>query len=156
MSYSIANLIRQLHSDLNYSLNNFETFSLNQIQLLKCMQCLIKATPYQKLKPGLVYKLISNLHLQLTIKSKKNNENSSIVINEILNCLLLILTNHHQLAEVHLALISNSNKNNQIETSKATATKDELDNLSEKLEQISTVFKAPVITQSRVTYFYTN
>jgi hypothetical protein len=158
MSYSIANLIRQLHSDLNYSLNNFETFSLNQIQLLKCMQCLIKATPYQKLKPGLVYKLISNLHLQLTLKSKKNNENSSIVINEILNCLLLILTNHHQLAEVHLALISNSNKNQQDAASKASTntTKDELDNLSEKLEQISTVFKAPVITQSRVTYFYTN
>jgi len=154
ISYSIANLIRQLHTDLNFSLNSIETFSLNQIQILKCIQCLTKATPYQKLKPGLVYKLIMSLHLQLSLKTKLKNESSVNLIVEILNCLLLILTNHHQLGEVHLALISNSNKKQP--SKEQPQQSDDLDSLSQKLEQITSVFKAPVITQSRVTYFYTN
>ncbi len=154
ISYSIANLIRQLHTDLNFSLNSIETFSLNQIQILKCIQCLTKATPYQKLKPGLVYKLIMSLHLQLSLKTKLKNESYVNLIVEILNCLLLILTNHHQLGEVHLALISNSNKKQP--SKEQPQQSDDLDSLSQKLEQITSVFKAPVITQSRVTYFYTN
>ena len=138
ISHTIANLIRQLHSDLSYSLN-IEKFSLNQLQLLKCVQCLIKATPYHKLKPGLVYKLITNLNLQLNLKLKQKLDSSLV---EILNCLLLVLTNHYQLAEVHLALISNLNKDANI------------DQLSEQLEQCGN--KCPSLTQSRVTYFYTN
>ena len=158
ISLSIAYLIRQLHKDLLFSLCTAESFAMNQIQLLKCLQCLIKATPYQKLKPGLIYKLLINLHLLLKQKTPPNlnvhlklNLNSSNLINEILNTILLIITNHHQLVEVHLALLTHGSKEIQQENQTNTS-----ENLSSKLENLSNVYKVPNIAQSRVTYFYTN
>lgn len=112
ISLNIAMLIRELHKDLLISLCSLETFSLNQIQLLKCFQCLIKATPYQKLKPGLIYKLVINLNFFLNQKTPNTiaslnsiNQNSSNLISEVLKTILLILTNYHELAEVSILLI---------------------------------------------------
>ena len=139
ISQTIAILIRQLHKDLLTSLCHRETFTLNQAQLLKCLQSLIKATPYHKLKPGLIYKLIRSLHCQLLMKKAHQASNNNVVL-EILNSMFIILTNHQQLGEVHLALVSSSVQNTD---------------LSAKLEQMSMVPKAAQFSQSRVTYFYT-
>ena len=109
ISLSIARLIRELHRELLVSLCNLETFSLNQIQLLKCLQALIRATPYTKLKPGLIYKLVLNLNCFLKQKTPDNrnglvkiNQNNSNLIAEILRTVLLLLTNYHDGAEVNL------------------------------------------------------
>lgn len=112
ISLSIARLIRELHKELLVSLCNVETFSLNQIQLLKCLQALIRATPYQKLKPGLLYKLIINLNCFLKQKTPENrsalnkmNQNSASLISEVMRTLLLLLTNYHDVAEVGILRI---------------------------------------------------
>lgn len=110
ISLSIARLIRELHKELLVSLCNLETFSLNQIQLLKCLQALIRATPYQKLKPGLIYKLILNLNCFLKQKTPDNrsalnkmNQNSASLVSEVMRTVLLLLTNYHDVAEVGIS-----------------------------------------------------
>jgi hypothetical protein len=147
ISYTIAALIRQLHKDLMNSLRYREQFTLNQIQLLKCLKCLIKATPYAKLKPGLVYRLVMSLNLILCQKCSQQkytkDVNNANLISEVLNCLELILTNNSQMIEVHLALLApNLSKTNE-----------DVD-LSSKIEELKLNFKLPNLTQSRVTYFY--
>jgi hypothetical protein len=147
ISYTIATLIRQLHRDLISSLCYREKFTLNQIQLLKCLKCLIKATPYAKLKPGLVYKLIMSLNLILCQKSNakyaKDTNNASL-LSEVLNCLELALVNNSQMIEVHLAILA---------PNLGKAAEDDTD-LSGKIEQLRLHVKLPNLTHSRVTYFY--
>ena len=77
ISYTIAALIRQLHRDLLSSLNR-ESFSFIQVQALKCLNCLIKATPYAKLKPGLVYKLITSLNFFLGVRSSSKQATKQV------------------------------------------------------------------------------
>lgn len=169
ISYTISSIIRQLHKDLFLCLYQRETFQLNQIQLLKCFQCLIRATPYPKLKPGLIYKLILSLNILLSLKTNllnssqkaSNQKEKTNVITEILSCLELILTNHHQMVEVHLALLAPVNKsstnlvnyNSSSSSSVSELNSEDLD-LSSKLEKLTTNFKVPNLTQTRVTYFY--
>lgn len=107
ISQKIGQLIRELHKELLFSFCSLETFSLNQIQLLKCLQMLIRATPYEKLKPGLIYKLIIKLSRFLERESpikangfKKLNGNNANVISEVLKTILQLLTSFYELAEV--------------------------------------------------------
>lgn len=74
---------------------------------------LIKATPYEKLKPGLIYKLIINLSNFLERESlirtngiKRLSGNNANVISEVLKTILQLLTNFHELAEVNLIFIN--------------------------------------------------
>lgn len=158
ISHTIAALIKQLHRDLLNSLCKRETFSLNQIQLLKCLKSLIRATPYQKLKPGLIFKLITSLMSLLNQKSSLNNLNStskafnSALVVEILNCFQQILANHHELAEVHLALVSPISSQHRARLDPSETLNDD-SNLSSKLEQLGNL-KVTSVNQSRVTYFY--
>lgn len=48
ISSTIAALIRQLHNELLRMACHQETFMVNQVQLFKAIQSLIRATPYQK------------------------------------------------------------------------------------------------------------
>ncbi|CAF0791844.1 unnamed protein product [Brachionus calyciflorus] len=163
ISYTITTIIRQLHKELFNCLNR-ESFQLNQIQLLKCLQCLIKSTPYQKLKPGLIYKLILSLNILLDQKSnlitnQSNQRKEKInVCQEILNCLETILLNHHQMAEVHLALGSSLNSTdtflNDLNSKSSTCSSImEIDDLTLKLDKINDI-KIPNLNQSRIKYFY--
>ena len=148
ISYTISSLIRQLHKDLLNSLCKRETFNLNLVQLLKCLNSLIKATPYQKLKPGMVLKLVTTLNF-LLLKHNQTQNRSFNVLTEIFNCFQILLNTHHELAEMHLALVSPLPTNLMTKTA-AIGLNDEDSNLSMKLES----FKIPSISQSRVTYFY--
>jgi hypothetical protein len=156
ISHTIAALIRQLHKDLLNSLCKKETFNLNIIQLLKCLNCLIKATPYQKLRPGLILNLITSLEflmLKHTGQSQSKKGSQNLLLIEIFNCLQVLLTNHHELAEMHLALVSPVHVNSKIRegiNDNDVFNQDDTKNLSTQLEGI----KLPSLAQSRVTYFY--
>lgn len=145
ISVTIATLIRQLHYDLLTSVCRSETFTLNQIQLFKSLQSLIKATPYHKMKSGLIYKLIVSLNsfLDKTVAGQSfwsRSAQKAPVLIECLNCLEILMLNNSQLVELHLAL----NANNA-----------QVDSLNSKLEKLTTANpKMPNLTQSRVTYFY--
>lgn len=162
ISFTISNIIRQLYKDIFMCLGR-EPFQFNQIHLLKCLQQLTKATPYQKLKPGLLYKLILSLNVLLDQKNTLLNQSQSIkdktnVLNEILICLNSILTNYYNMAEVHLALSSplkNVNtfiNHGSIRSSTCSSIMEEED-LSENLEKFANL-KVPSINQTRVKYFY--
>lgn len=147
ISSTITSLIKQLHKDLLITLCCSESFNLNLVSLLKCLQSLIKATPYQKLKPGLIYKLVNSLNMILNRKSTNFKKENLILINEIFNTFILILNTHHELAEVHLAFLSPLSQMNKL------FQQNDDSNLTSKFEQL-TNFKVPPIMQSRVTYFY--
>lgn len=146
ISHTIAYLIRQLHRDLVVSLCQREHFAVNQLHLLKCLRCLIKSTPYTKLRPGLVYKLILNLNILLNQKSKYKDMNNTMLVNELLNCLEMILTNNSQMMETHLALLATA--------SIFASNQEGQPDLSNKLEQLKVNYKLPVLTKMPVTYFY--
>ena len=69
ISAKISQLIKHLHRVLISSLMYRETFNLNLINLIKCLQSLVRATPYEKLRPGLIYKLLTSLNTLLSQKS---------------------------------------------------------------------------------------
>lgn len=161
ISYTISNIIRQLYKDIFICLKR-EPFQLNQVYLLKCLQHLIKATPYQKLKPGLLYKLILSLNILLdqknTLVSQSTQTKDKInVLNEILNCLNIILTNYYHMAEVHMALscpLKNINTfMNQGSVRSSTCSSIMEEDLSEKFENFTNL-KVPNINQTRIKYFY--
>ncbi len=156
ISYTISLLIRQLHKDLLNSLCKRENFNLNLVQLLKCLNCLIKATPYQKLKPGLVLKLVTTLNFLLLKHSQTQNKSLNVIL-EIFNCLQILLSTNHELAEMHLALVSPIPGNLCTKTTTATLSGGRDEGLNEEdsdLRMKLEGFKIPSISQSRVTYFY--
>ncbi len=84
----------------------------------------------------------------------KINQNTSNLLTEVLRTIILILTSFHELAEVHLALLSPVFKENPLSVTSETVP--ELDSITSKLEHLSSSFKVPTVTPSRVTYFYTS
>ncbi len=67
----------------------------------------------------------------------------------------MLLTNHHQIAEVHLALITPiSNKTLHIKSTSATTLEEPSDESTSYLSSQLENFKIQTIPQSRVTYFY--
>ena len=66
----------------------------------------------------------------------KINQNSSNLISEVLKTLGLILTSFHELAEVHLALLSPIFKEKLSHVNEA-----DVDQLTSKLERLSNIFK---------------
>jgi hypothetical protein len=170
ISYKLGSIIRHMHRELLSAFSSPATFTINRIQLLKCLQQLAKSTPYEKLKPGLIYKLIIYLTTALYKSSEKSD--SQLLVNvEILKCMQLILNTHHQLAEVHLALLSplkNENdeenvsdrmneKQSRVSSGISASFVDIEDKcLSSKLESLNGLIKVPSVAQTRVTYFYTS
>ncbi|RMZ94776.1 HEAT repeat-containing 6, partial [Brachionus plicatilis] len=162
ISYTVSAIVRQLHKDIFICLNR-EAFQLNQVHLLKCLQQLIKATPYQKLKPGLLYKLILSLNVLLDTKNtlviqSTQTRDKINVLQEIINCLNTILTNYSQMAEVHLALASplkniNTFMNQNSVLSSTCSSIMEEEDLSDKFEKFTNL-KVPNLNQTRVKYFY--
>jgi hypothetical protein len=176
ISTTIASLIRQLHRDLVNTLRQRDTLNINCIEILKAIEFLVKATPYIKLRPGLIYKLITSLHLVLCQKTNYMNDikyasnkeksiddhqNSNTLLHiSLLNCLKTIISTHHELAEVHLALLAPINIRYSTLPSRLD---DQLDNnsetipdeLSKKLEKLTDVYRQSInVMPSRVTYFY--
>ena len=96
-----------MHRRLLDALCAREHFDLNAVQHLKCLQALIRNTPYQKL-PKLVTSLVQLMHRRASSSSSTQalNGNAVAPLSEIVLTFALLLASHHQLAELHLALLS--------------------------------------------------
>ena len=155
-SYKMTIIIKNLLATLNFLIQQEEKREnyLNLIELLKCLNQLIKSIPFDKLKPGLLLKLIDFL-LNYLFYSKRTFHNFAIK-----QASLVCITTLINLKNVEIDLIL-KNKLNMARFESKTG--DEGSSLSgtitPQLEQLNLNTYMKQLNQNqpnKVTYFYSN
>ena len=160
-SYKMTIIIKNLLATLNFLIQQEEKREnfLNLIELLKCLNQLLKSIPFDKLKPGLLIKLIDFL-LKYLFYSKKNHQNYSIK-QASLACLTTLINLKN--VEIDLILKNKLNMARFESTASGDVGGDDSSSLSgtitPQLEQLNLNAYMKQLNQNqpnKVTYFYSN
>jgi hypothetical protein len=155
-SYKMTIIIKNLLATLNFLIQQEEKREnyFNLIELLKCLNQLLKSIPFDKLKPGLLIKLIDFL-LKYLFYSKRNYQNNSIK-----QASLACLTTLINLKNVEIDLILKNKLNMaRFESNGGDDNSSLSGSITPQLEQLNLNAYMKQLNQNqpnKVTYFYTN